>query len=148
MITNDEGIVHLKHTILEEVARLAWDDNLTPEAKDALVYKIIPGPIAKYRCCIYKEREIVRQRIRLAEGLCPTAVPEYQSDNGESPARAPAISARSPSDITDPISIPRNVRSAENAPRPVLTPPSPIWSAPARRRVLREPSPMMRTASA
>ena len=81
MITNDEGIVHLKHTILEEVARLAWDDNLTPEAKDALVYKIIPGPIAKYRCCIYKEREIVRQRIRLAEGLCPTAVPEYQSDN-------------------------------------------------------------------
>ena len=76
MITNDEGIVHLKHTILEEVARLAWDDNLTPEAKDALVYKIIPGPIAKYRCCIYKEREIVRQRIRLAEGLCPTAVPE------------------------------------------------------------------------
>ena len=28
MITNDEGIVHLKHTILEEVARLAWDDKV------------------------------------------------------------------------------------------------------------------------
>ncbi len=81
MITNDEGIVHLKHVILEEVARLAWEDRLTEEEKDALVYKIIPGPIAKYRCCIYKEREIVRQRIRLAEGLCPTADPEHQSSN-------------------------------------------------------------------
>ena len=81
MITNDVGIVHLKHVILEEVARLAWEDNLTEEAKDALVYKIIPGPLAQYRCCIYKEREIVRQRIRLAEGLCPTAEPDQQSDS-------------------------------------------------------------------
>ena len=81
MITNDQGIVSLKHKILEEVARLAWNDNLTEEAKDALVYQLIPGPIAQYRCCIYKEREIVRQRIRLAEGLCPTADPDQQSDN-------------------------------------------------------------------
>lgn len=81
MITNDQGIVSLKHKILEEVARLAWNDNLTEEAKDALVYQLIPGPIAQYRCCIYKEREIVRQRIRLAEGLCPTADPDRQSDN-------------------------------------------------------------------
>ena len=81
MVTNDQGIVSLKHRVIEEVARLAWDDNLTEEAKDALVYKIIPGPIAQYRCCIYKEREIVRQRIRLAEGLCPTADPEHQSES-------------------------------------------------------------------
>ena len=81
MVTNDQGIVSLKHRVIEEVARLAWDDNLTEEAKDALVYKIIPGPIAQYRCCIYKEREIVRQRIRLAEGLCPTADPDHQSDS-------------------------------------------------------------------
>ena len=81
MVTNDQGIVSLKHRVIEEVARLAWDDNLTEAAKDALVYKIIPGPIAQYRCCIYKEREIVRQRIRLAEGLCPTADPDHQSDS-------------------------------------------------------------------
>ncbi len=31
MITNDVGIVHLKHVILEEVARLAWEDRLTEE---------------------------------------------------------------------------------------------------------------------
>ncbi len=81
MITNDEGIVALKHKILEEVARLAWEDRLTEDEKDALVYRIIPGPFAQYRCCVYKEREIVRQRIRLAEGLCPTADPDKQSDN-------------------------------------------------------------------
>ncbi len=81
MITNDEGIVALKHKILESVARLAWEDNLNDDTRDALVYEIIPGPFAQYRCCIYKEREIVRQRIRLAEGLCPTAEPGQQSDN-------------------------------------------------------------------
>ena len=32
---------------------------------------MMPGPTASYRCCVYKEREIVRQRIRLAEGHNP-----------------------------------------------------------------------------
>ena len=81
MITNDVGIVSLKHLILEEMARLAWAGKLTSEEKERLVYKIIPGPLAQYRCCIYKEREIVRQRIRLAEALCPSANPEHQSEN-------------------------------------------------------------------
>ena len=31
MITNDKGIVELKHHILREVCRLAWEDRLTPE---------------------------------------------------------------------------------------------------------------------
>ena len=80
MITNDVGIVSLKHLILEEMARMAWAGTLTSEDKEALVYKIIPGPLAQYRCCIYKEREIVRQRIRLAEGLSASADPARQSD--------------------------------------------------------------------
>ena len=29
MITNDKGIVDLKHQILEKVCRLAWEDQLT-----------------------------------------------------------------------------------------------------------------------
>lgn len=66
MVTNDEGIVSFKHKIMEEVCRLAWEDNLNEQSKEDLVYKIIPGPKASMRCCIYKEREIVRQRIRLA----------------------------------------------------------------------------------
>ena len=33
MITNDKGIVELKHLILREVCRLAWEDALTPLAE-------------------------------------------------------------------------------------------------------------------
>jgi ferredoxin hydrogenase large subunit len=72
MITNDASIVGFKHKIIEEMARLAWKGEVTAEDKEELVYKIIPGPLAQYRCCIYKEREIVRRRIRLAEGLNST----------------------------------------------------------------------------
>lgn len=72
MVKNDEGIISLKHLIMEEVCRLAWKDELTPENEEKLVYKISPGPKPEYRCCIYKEREIVRERIRLAKAECPT----------------------------------------------------------------------------
>ena len=72
MITNDATLLRLKHRVLDEVARLAWNDELD-EKRDELPYKIIPGPVAQYRCCIYKEREIIRQRVRLAEGKCPGA---------------------------------------------------------------------------
>ncbi|MBQ4375842.1 MAG: 4Fe-4S dicluster domain-containing protein [Erysipelotrichales bacterium] len=71
MIRNDTGIVGFKHEVLEEVARLAWKGELTPGAKDELVYKLIPGPKAMWRCCVYKEREIVRQRIKLACAEAP-----------------------------------------------------------------------------
>ncbi len=66
MITNDGGLVRFKHDVIEEVCRLAWENNLNEETKNELVYKLIPGPKPKFRCCIYKEREIVRERIRLA----------------------------------------------------------------------------------
>ncbi len=72
MVTNDATLVKLKHKIMEETARLAWDGNLNEESKEELVYKIIPGPMATYRCCVYKEREIVRQRIRLSCAQNPT----------------------------------------------------------------------------
>ena len=72
MITADAGILNLKHKILEEVAKMAWEEDMTEEAKDRLIYEISPGPRAQYRCCVYKERELVKQRIRLASGLNPT----------------------------------------------------------------------------
>ena len=72
MVTNDEGIVRFKHTVMEEVARLAWNDELDGNYEDELVYKLIPGPKASFRCCIYKERELVRQRIKLSLGQNPT----------------------------------------------------------------------------
>lgn len=63
----DEGIIDLKHKVLKEVAVLAFEGTLD-EKRDNIPYQIIPGPNAQYRCCIYKEREVLRHRIRLTEG--------------------------------------------------------------------------------
>ena len=71
MITNDATILRLKHEVLYEVAKRAWEGTLEQE-RDEIPYKMIPGPQAQYRCCIYKERELIKQRVRLAEGKCPT----------------------------------------------------------------------------
>ena len=68
MVTYDKGLVNLKHYIMREVCRMEWNDELTHENREKLVYDISPGPKAAYRCCVYKEREIVRERIRLACG--------------------------------------------------------------------------------
>ena len=70
MVTNDATILRLKHDVLYEVAKAAWEGNLD-EKREQIPYSMIPGPQAAYRCCIYKEREIIKQRVRLAEGKCP-----------------------------------------------------------------------------
>ena len=79
MITNDKGIVELKHFILREVCRLAWDGRLNADETEKIVYQVSPGPKPQYRCCVYKEREIVRGRIRLAMGQDPE--PGHPSTN-------------------------------------------------------------------
>ncbi len=77
MKSNETAVNGIRHQVLREVARLAWAGELE-EKRDQIPYWIIPGPQAKFRCCIYKEREIIRQRVRLAEGKCPT---DKQSSN-------------------------------------------------------------------
>ncbi|MBC5713565.1 4Fe-4S dicluster domain-containing protein [Roseburia sp. BX1005] len=69
----DENVIKIKHAVLYEVAKHAFEGTLEEE-KDNIPYKLIPGPTPQFRCCIYKEREIIRQRIRLAEGKAPGAV--------------------------------------------------------------------------
>lgn len=71
MATNDATLLRIKHQVLNEVAKLAWEGKLE-EKRNEIPYDIIPGPKAQFRCCIYREREIIRERIRLAEGLCPS----------------------------------------------------------------------------
>lgn len=60
-------IKHLQREVMFEVAKLAVEGRLEEEA-EYLPDKIIPGTIPRYRCCVYKEREIIRQRVRLAMG--------------------------------------------------------------------------------
>ena len=66
----DENVIKIKHDVLYEVAKLAFADELE-EKRDGRAEALIPGPTPQFRCCIYKEREIIRQRVRLAEGKAP-----------------------------------------------------------------------------
>ena len=77
MRTNDEALLKIKYNVLHEVAKLAFSGELD-EKRDEIPFKLIPGPKAQFRCCVYKEREIIRQRVRLAEGKCPSGM---HSDN-------------------------------------------------------------------
>ena len=70
MVTNDATILKVKHDLLYRIAKLAFEGTYE-EHKDQIPYEMIPGPHAQFRCCIYKEREVLRQRIRLAEGKNP-----------------------------------------------------------------------------
>jgi ferredoxin hydrogenase large subunit len=72
MLGINTNIDSIKQEVLFEVAKLAFSNNLEAK-KETLPYDLIPGPQANFRCCVYKEREIIRQRIRLAEGKSPTA---------------------------------------------------------------------------
>ena len=69
----DGNVIKIKHEVLYEVAKLAFKGTLG-EKRDHIPEKLIPGPTPQFRCCIYKEREIIRQRIRLAEGKAPGEV--------------------------------------------------------------------------
>ena len=66
MVKNDTGISEVTHKVNEAVCRLMWEGNVDSDHLEKIAYEISPGPKPEYRCCVYKEREIVRHRIRLA----------------------------------------------------------------------------------
>ena len=68
----DENLIKIKQDVLFHVAKLAFENELD-EKRDNIAFELIPGPTPKFRCCIYREREIIRQRVRLAEGKSPEA---------------------------------------------------------------------------
>ncbi|MBR6748643.1 MAG: 4Fe-4S dicluster domain-containing protein [Clostridia bacterium] len=63
----DTKVQHLKYRVLREVARAAWEDKLVERYND-ITKILVPGPRPTMRCCIYKERAIIAERIKLASG--------------------------------------------------------------------------------
>ena len=63
----DTKVQHLKYKVLREVARLAWDDKLLENVLD-IPKMIVPGKEASMRCCVYKERAILGERVKIAMG--------------------------------------------------------------------------------
>ena len=72
-MTADARLLEGKHNVLNMVAKLAWNGELD-EKRDDIPYEMVPGPIPTERCCIYKEREVIRQRVKLAEGIPATGI--------------------------------------------------------------------------
>ena len=61
----DTKVQFIKYRVLSEVARYTYQGNLLEHMTE--IPKIIsPGPESTMRCCIYKERAIVSERINLA----------------------------------------------------------------------------------
>lgn len=63
----DTKIQYLKYKVLREVARLAWNDQLLEGALD-IPKVIVPGKVPTMRCCVYKERAILAERVKIAMG--------------------------------------------------------------------------------
>ena len=63
----DTKVQHLKYKVLREVARHAWDDTLLENVMD-IPRAIVPGKESTMRCCVYKERAILGERVKIAMG--------------------------------------------------------------------------------
>ncbi len=63
----DTKVQYLKYKVLREVARQAWQDTLLENVLD-IPKIIVPGNQPTMRCCVYKERAILAERVKLAMG--------------------------------------------------------------------------------
>lgn len=63
----DTKVQYLQYKVLREVARNAFNDTLLEKLTD-IPKVIIPGNVPTMRCCVYKERAIIAERVKLAMG--------------------------------------------------------------------------------
>ena len=63
----DTKVQHLKYKVLREVARQAWKDTLLENIFE-IPKMIVPGKTSTMRCCVYKERAILADRVKIAMG--------------------------------------------------------------------------------
>lgn len=63
----DTKVQHLKYKVLREVARQAWQNSLLETVFD-IPKMIVPGKTPTMRCCVYKERAILAERVKIAMG--------------------------------------------------------------------------------
>lgn len=66
----DTEVQYLKYRVLRTISKHAFNGTLIKELHN-IPKEIIPGPKPTTRCCIYKERAIVNERIRMALGGNP-----------------------------------------------------------------------------
>ena len=63
----DTKVQHLKYKVLRTVAKHAWEGDFYSACLD-IPKEIIPGKVPTMRCCVYKERAILAERVKMAAG--------------------------------------------------------------------------------
>ena len=63
----DTKVQYLKYKVLREVARQEWNGTLLENVLD-IPKTIVPGKVSTMRCCVYKERAILGERVKIAMG--------------------------------------------------------------------------------
>ena len=78
----DTKVQFLKYKVLREVANQAWKDTLYENVLD-IPRMIVPGKVSTMRCCVYKERAILAERVKMAMGGYkdnPNIIPSRSTD--------------------------------------------------------------------
>ena len=57
----------MKYKVLREIAKEAWNESLLDNILE-IPKKIVPGNTPTMRCCVYKERAILEERVKVAMG--------------------------------------------------------------------------------
>ena len=63
----ESDVQRIKYEVIREVIKLTISGTLKKERKN-ISKVLVPGPKAKHRCCIHKERAIIEERVNLALG--------------------------------------------------------------------------------
>ena len=63
----DTKVQYLKYRVLREVARGVWDGTILENILE-IPKMIVPGKVPTMRCCVYKERAILGERVKIAMG--------------------------------------------------------------------------------
>lgn len=62
----DTRVQELRYMVIKAIAKRAFNNELNEKTVLDIPKEIIPGPKSTMRCCIYKERAIVEERIKIA----------------------------------------------------------------------------------
>ena len=64
----DTKVQYLKYKVLREVARQAWNDTLLDNVTGHSARPSCPATRPTMRCCVYKERAILAERVKHGHG--------------------------------------------------------------------------------
>ncbi|HHW01588.1 MAG TPA: 4Fe-4S binding protein [Thermoanaerobacterales bacterium] len=67
----------IKHEVLKHIVRLLFDDKLEEEI-NRLPRTLTNMGLTHYRCCVYKERAVLAERVKFALGFSPKEVDEEE----------------------------------------------------------------------